>query len=173
MLRHDKKITTKGVSGNDLSHNGDGPPPLPTQQFGVSLEWIRINNDTEYPPIVSQCVTYLSTPECLSTEGVFRRSARATVVKELQVKINAGEPVQFGPDDVHLAAVLLKTFFRELKEPLFTYEVFDDVMGFEELSHEKRSDYIRDTISSKLPNHNLAVLKYLVDFLSMVRIRRN
>lgn len=32
--------------------------------------------------------------------------------------------------DVHLAAVMLKTFLRELPEPLLTYELYDQVVSF-------------------------------------------
>ena len=58
------------------------------QQFGASLEWIRINNGNHtllIPPIMLACTDFLSTPDCLETEGIFRRSANAALVKELQV----------------------------------------------------------------------------------------
>ena len=57
------------------------------QQFGASLEWIRINNGNTLlvPPIMLACTDFLSTPDCLETEGIFRRSANAALVKELQV----------------------------------------------------------------------------------------
>jgi len=31
------------------------------------------------------CTDFLSTPDCLETEGIFRRSANAALIKELQV----------------------------------------------------------------------------------------
>lgn len=40
------------------------PEPLPTQQFGVSLQFIKVNNDGEIiPPLVRKCVEYLSLPD--------------------------------------------------------------------------------------------------------------
>lgn len=66
----------------------------------------------------------------LETEGLFRRSANVTLVREAQAKCNRGESVDF-KDNVHLAAVLLKRFFRELEEPLLTYELYDDIMQFQ------------------------------------------
>lgn len=42
-----------------------------------------------------------------------------------------GEQVNFFEiDDVHLAAVILKTFLRELPEPLLTYKLYNDVVNF-------------------------------------------
>lgn len=38
--------------------------PLPTQQFGVSLQFIKANNNgEEIPPLVRKCVEYLSQPD--------------------------------------------------------------------------------------------------------------
>lgn len=31
-------------------------------------------------------------------------------------------------NDPHLPAVLIKTFFRELTEPLLTYELYDEIL---------------------------------------------
>ena len=110
---------------------------MPTCQFGASLTWIAENNDNAtIPPIVKKCVEFLSTPEHLETMGIFRRSANVTEVKESQAKVNRGDDIIFDEQtDVHLAAVLLKAFFRELPEPLLTFDVFDDVMNFQQLTH--------------------------------------
>ena len=33
-------------------------------------------------------------------------------------------------EDVHLAAVILKTFLRELPEPLLTFQLYNDIVNF-------------------------------------------
>lgn len=53
-----------------------------------------------------------------------------TLVRETQTICDRGELVDF-KGNVHLAAVLLKTFLRELEEPLLTYELYDDIMQFQ------------------------------------------
>ena len=50
---------------------------------------------------------------------------------KFQAKINAGEQIVFDVGDVHIAAVILKTFLRELQEPVMTYDLFEDVVSFE------------------------------------------
>ena len=60
----------------------------------------------------------------------FRRSANAKAVRELQTKIDLGENIEFDQCDVHLAAVLLKTFLRELSAPVLTYQLFDSILHF-------------------------------------------
>ncbi len=64
----------------------------------------------------------------LETEGVFRRSASPSLMKEIQEKLNRGEDFEF--TDVHVAAVTLKKFLRELKEPIMTFELFPDIVSF-------------------------------------------
>ncbi len=77
----------------------------------------------------------------LETEGIFRRSANVSLVRETQAACDRGEPVDF-KGDVHLAAVLLKTFLRELEEPLLTYELYDDIMQFQSKTHLDRGCHI-------------------------------
>lgn len=51
-------------------------------------------------------------------------------MKELQSKYNHGQTVDFH-GDVHLAAVLLKKFLRELEEPLMTFDLYDEITQFQ------------------------------------------
>jgi Rho GTPase-activating protein 1 len=70
----------------------------------------------------------------LETEGLFRRSASVALVRDVQSRINRGESIDFQrdfPGDYHLAAVTLKTFLRELKEPLMTFDLFDEIINFQ------------------------------------------
>ncbi len=47
------------------------------------------------------------------------------------VCVSIGEEVSFSQlDDVHLAAVILKMFLRELPEPLLTYQLYNDIVNF-------------------------------------------
>jgi len=140
----------------------------PSQQFGVTIEWITANNHTSIPPIVTMCCDFLSQPDCLETEGIFRRSANAKAVREIQTRIDLGETVEFDKSDVHIAAVLLKTFLRELSAPLLTYQLFDSILHFSDLPRSSQLSYCQDLVIKRLPDHNYVVLKYLVEFLSLV-----
>ena len=104
----------------------------PSQQFGVTLDWILDNQAASIPPIMAECVTFLQQPECLETEGIFRKAANAAAVKECVQKINRGEKVieTLSLQDVILVTVILKTFFRELSEPLLTFELFESILHF-------------------------------------------
>lgn len=165
-----KKLNKKKVSLVE-QETDQKSEPLPTQQFGVSLQFIKANNNGEIiPPLVQKCVEYLSLPDALETEGLFRRSANINHLRDLQSRINLGEPVDFG-NDVHLAAVLLKTFLRELEEPLMTFDLFDEITQFQTLPKDERPRQVKILILEKLPLDNYHLLKYLIQFLSKVMDR--
>ena len=62
--------------------------------------------------------------------STFRRSVNSEVVMEVVAKINSGVNVDFGSGEIHIATVLLKTFLRELPEPLLTFELFESILHF-------------------------------------------
>lgn len=177
VLLHDSQLSAK--SGKKLNQPGnqevDSSAPLSTQQFGVSLQFIKEHNDGQVvPPVVRQCVEFLSQPDAFETEGLFRRSASVSVVRDVQARINRGETIDFQteyPGDFHLAAVILKTFLRELKEPLMTFDLFEDIVNFQRLSKEERAQMVKMLILERLPEDNYSLLKYLVQFLAKVQDR--
>ena len=65
--------------------------------------------------------------------------------------------------------MILKTFLKELEEPLLTFELFDDILNVESLTKDDKVLVIKN-ILQQLPQQNYAVLKHLVEFLSLVRI---
>ncbi|XP_036153868.1 rho GTPase-activating protein 8 isoform X1 [Myotis myotis] len=143
-------------------------PPLPTQQFGVSLQYLRDKNQGELiPPVLRFTVTYLR-EKGLRTEGLFRRSASVQTVREVQRLYNQGKPVNFDDyGDVHVAAAVLKTFLRELPQPLLTATAYEQVLGITSVESSLRVTRCRQILRG-LPDHNYAVLSYLMGFLHEV-----
>uniref|UniRef100_A0AAX7SZU3 Rho GTPase activating protein 1 n=1 Tax=Astatotilapia calliptera TaxID=8154 RepID=A0AAX7SZU3_ASTCA len=112
-------------------------PPLPSQVFGVPLTLLR-QRDPDGDPVP---VVMRDTVGFLSEQG-------ATVnLREME--------------DVHLAAVILKTFLRELPEPLLTYQLYNDIVNF-------ACKYVMKTLVESLPEENYASLRYLITFLAQV-----
>ena len=77
----------------------------------------------------SLCKLHMLFNQGLQVEGLFRRSPNLSLVKSFAEKFNNGEFPKFDEDkDIHVAAVLLKKFLRELPEPLLTFRSYDDIM---------------------------------------------
>ncbi|XP_053623978.1 rho GTPase-activating protein 1-like [Plodia interpunctella] len=160
-------------TGNSKSTPKESLSPPRTQQFGVSLQFVTENNVDmvdSIPPVVRQCVEYLSQPDALETEGIFRRSANIATIKELQRACNRGEPISF-KGDPHNAAVLLKTFLRDLEEPLMTFDLYDEILQFQSWSNRDKPRKVKILILERLPAENYRLLKYIFQFLWKVQDR--
>lgn len=169
VLRYDEKLRNLH-KGRPLPPAKTPPPrpPLPTQQFGVSLQYLKDKNQGELiPPVLRFTVTYLR-EKGLRTEGLFRRSASVQTVHEIQRLYNQGKPVNFDDyGDIHIPAVILKTFLRELPQPLLTFKAYEQILGITSVQSSLRVTYCRQILQS-LPEHNYAVLNYLMGFLHEV-----
>ncbi|KAG5445044.1 Rho GTPase-activating protein 1, partial [Clonorchis sinensis] len=174
---------TVGPPRNDLAsvisgmydEPGDDSQPEPQQQFNVSLQFIKMNNGGRSIPIVLEdAVDYLR-EFGLDTDGIFRRSVNVGRLRQLQDVYNRGEAVDLREyDDPHLAAALLKSFLRELTEPILTFELYDDILGMgktpQDLQGRDKVSAIKELILTKLPDDNYEILNYLMRFLTEVAL---
>ncbi|CDW55765.1 CRAL TRIO 2 and RhoGAP domain containing protein [Trichuris trichiura] len=135
-------------------------PMLPTQQFGVTLQFILRNHPgAKLPPAVTDIVGFLR-KHGLLTPGIFRRSVSIQEVRLWQERINRGLPVVYNPNEhIHLSAVLLKTFLRELSEPVMTFSLYAEILKF----HGKKNSRAKEIVNS-LPPENYNLLKFLLRF---------
>ncbi|KAM9221365.1 rho GTPase-activating protein 1 isoform 2-T3 [Dugong dugon] len=118
-------------------------PPLPNQQFGVSLQHLQEKNPEQEPiPLVlRETVAYLQA-HALTTEGIFRRSANTQIVREVQQKYNVDI------DESQRVEVMLQVL-RTLPEE--NYQVLRFLIAFL-VQISAHSD------QNKMTNTNLAVV---------------
>lgn len=97
--------------------------------------------------------------------------------------------IEMSNEDTHVVAGLLKTFLRDLSEPLLTYELYDEIIQFlgelkslkidepNDLTNlnlfldwpkEERSRNVKLILREKLPVENYELFKYVVEFLVQV-----
>lgn len=58
------------------------------------------------------------------TQGIFRKSANARLVRELKEQLDFGDELSMDCFPVLVNAVLLKDFFRSLPDPLLGYALY-------------------------------------------------
>uniref|UniRef100_A0A1Y1LRU6 Rho-GAP domain-containing protein n=1 Tax=Photinus pyralis TaxID=7054 RepID=A0A1Y1LRU6_PHOPY len=135
--------------------------------FGIPLEeHLRVTNrKLAYP--LEICVCALSDGG-MSEEGLFRVVGSASKVKRLKLAIDSGcfsLPLLSEYRDVHVLASTLKSYLRDLPEPLLTYSLYDEWMDAMHYPEEQRVAVVQK-ILKKLPQANKDNLTYLVQFFA-------
>eukprot|EP01119_Soliformovum_irregulare_P012919 TRINITY_DN3389_c0_g4_i2.p1 TRINITY_DN3389_c0_g4~~TRINITY_DN3389_c0_g4_i2.p1 ORF type:complete len:392 (-),score=128.97 TRINITY_DN3389_c0_g4_i2:20-1195(-) len=143
-----------------LDVNGNLKPIV----FGAPLPDICTREKVIIPSVITKSIAFLSSPEALETEGIFRVSGQKVHVDALKAQFEAGKNPDFPKtSDPHVISGLLKQFFRELPSPLLTWQLYDRWMEAYHASeyHEVRAPIIKQ-ILTELPHFNRDTLKVLI-----------
>ena len=92
------------------------------------------NNDKYIPKIVKECISFLE-ENALKQEGLFRISPSASIIELAKGKYDGGEDIALDCYDHNVAAGLLKLYFRELPEPLLTFNLYDQFIAIGSFFH--------------------------------------
>jgi len=77
------------------------------------------------PMIVQKCIQEVEM-RGMDYEGIYRKSGGALQMRQIQDEFERGDDVQLGPDlDICSVTSILKQYFRNLPNPLITYELYD------------------------------------------------
>ncbi|XP_062615225.1 rho GTPase-activating protein 15-like isoform X7 [Saccostrea cucullata] len=148
--------------------------------FGAHLKLLCEREKGKIPKFVQKCVVAIE-KKGLDHDGMYRISGNLAQIQKLRCQvdqdaerntINETQKDHYDLEDecwdIHVLTGSLKLFFRELKEPLFTYGVFDKFIPA--LGREKNSDRlkaVRDLINT-LPKYNYETLKFFLAHLCKV-----
>ncbi|XP_033998668.1 rho GTPase-activating protein 44 isoform X1 [Trematomus bernacchii] len=134
--------------------------------YGKSLEDHLNISGREIAFPIEACVTMLL--ECgMQEEGLFRIAPSASKLKKLKASLDCGVlDVQEYSSDPHAIAGALKSYLRELPEPLMTTELYDEWIQASNIPDlEKRLQALM-AVCEKLPTDNLNNFRYLIKFLA-------
>ncbi|XP_048870967.1 SH3 domain-binding protein 1 [Brienomyrus brachyistius] len=134
--------------------------------YGVPLMSHLLESGREIAMPIEECVHMLLN-NALREEGLFRLAAAATVVKQLKKSLDCGDVdhSKFAADP-HAVAGALKSYLRELPEPLMTFELYSEwfkAAGEKEV--QGKLERLK-AVLQKLPQENYNNLRYLVQFLA-------
>jgi len=77
--------------------------------------------------LVTKLVQFLE-EEAISIEGIFRIAGFPSEVNKLREYFEKGEDLDISCADPHVIASLFKLYFRNLKEPLLTFQKYDSII---------------------------------------------
>ncbi|XP_023365046.1 SH3 domain-binding protein 1 isoform X2 [Otolemur garnettii] len=134
--------------------------------YGVSLgtHLQDLGRDIALP--IEACVMMLLS-EGMKEEGLFRLAAGASVLKRLkQMMASNPHSLEEFCSDPHAVAGALKSYLRELPEPLMTFDLYDDWMKAASLKEPGARLQALQEVCGRLPPENLSNLRYLMKFLA-------
>ncbi|XP_073684730.1 rho GTPase-activating protein 44 [Garra rufa] len=134
--------------------------------YGKPLEEHLTLSGREIAFPIEACVTMLL--DCgLQEEGLFRVAPSASKLKKLKASLDCGVlDFQEYSADPHAIAGALKSYLRELPEPLLTFDLYDDWIQASNIAdQDKRLQALLSTCE-KLPTANSNNFKYVIKFLA-------
>uniref|UniRef100_A0A3B4GN08 Rho GTPase-activating protein 17-like n=1 Tax=Pundamilia nyererei TaxID=303518 RepID=A0A3B4GN08_9CICH len=149
-------------------------PTIQTQQdswiekpaFGTALEEHLKRTNREIALPIEACVMMLLETG-MKEEGLFRIAAGASKLKKLKAALDCSTSQLEGfYSDPHAVAGALKSYLRELPEPLMTFSLYDEwIQASNTLDSDKRLQALWVTCDH-LPKAHKANFRYLVKFLA-------
>ncbi|KAF7187743.1 RHO GTPase-activating protein RGD1 [Pseudocercospora fuligena] len=167
------------VPASDPRMNSTPPATGKGRVFGMSLDDLFARDQSAVPIIVFQCIQAVDLFG-LEIEGIYRQTGNMAQVNRLRdafdtlppgaPQLDFRNPANFG-HDVNAVTSLMKSFFRELPDPLFTRANYGSFIEAAQTDDDNvRRDGLHQAIND-LPDANYATLRALV--LHLARIMQN
>lgn len=149
--------------------------------FGVDLSLLPYNKPDEVPFVVQRCTSEIES-RALSIQGVYRVSGSKPRIQKLcQAFEEQKELVDLSDLSPHDITSILKHFFKELPEPLLTFDLYNDfievgktIQHLSERQQPPDTNEIMDVINSlqkilqKLPPYCYSTLQHMMCHLHRV-----
>ncbi|XP_023139367.2 rho GTPase-activating protein 17b isoform X1 [Amphiprion ocellaris] len=138
--------------------------------FGTALEEHLKRSNREIALPIEACVMMLLETG-MKEEGLFRIAAGASKLKKLKAALDCStSQLEEFYSDPHAVAGALKSYLRELPEPLMTFGLYDEWIQASNVSDpDKRLQDLWVTCD-RLPKTHKANLRYLVKFLAKLAL---
>lgn len=173
-----KKCYQKASPCNKISiSQGPGSSSLHAQSesklFGVPLSDLCLAEGAKIPVQIEQLITKIEM-HGLYSEGIYRKSGVNSKIKELKIKMSEKSPnteIDYESYNVHVLANVLKTFLRDMPEPLLTFDRYDDFLRAADLPDTNVRVQTLLSLIKKLPPAHHSLLERLIFHLALVAQR--
>ncbi|XP_078041212.1 rho GTPase-activating protein 17 isoform X4 [Augochlora pura] len=154
------------IPGLESYINDNGMKPV----YGYPLEeHLRVTNRKIALPI-QLCVSALLQLG-MEEEGLFRIAGAASKSRRIKLSLDAcclTLPIALEYKDPHVIAGALKSYLRELPEPLLTYKLYPEWMAAVKITNNETRLRALWEVLYKLPPANLENLRFLIKFLAVL-----
>ncbi|XP_059204008.1 LOW QUALITY PROTEIN: rho GTPase-activating protein 17b [Centropristis striata] len=134
--------------------------------FGTALEEHLKRSNREIALPIEACVMMLLETG-MKEEGLFRIAAGASKLKKLKAALDCStSQLEEFYSDPHAVAGALKSYLRELPEPLMTFGLYDEWTQASNVSDSDKRLQALWVTCDRLPKTHKANLRYLVKFLA-------
>ncbi|KAI9272969.1 hypothetical protein BDA99DRAFT_280390 [Phascolomyces articulosus] len=115
------------ASSLELTSPMDMDSPKALSMFGADLVAQAQQEGRDVPLIVEKCIEAVEN-RAMDYEGIYRKSGGATQMRTIQISFDQGNPIDLNDDDeindICAVTSVLKHYFRQLPNPLLTYEQY-------------------------------------------------
>ncbi|KAM4705510.1 rho GTPase-activating protein 12 isoform 1-T1 [Rhinophrynus dorsalis] len=160
-----KKFLTRRPTMQAVREKGYIKDPV----FGSPLTSLCQRENTTVPKFVKLCIDHVE-EHGLDIDGLYRVSGNLAVIQKLRFAVTHDEKLDLNDskwEDIHVITGALKMFFRELPEPLFTFNHFNDFVNAIKQEPKQRVEAVKDLIK-QLPKPNQDTMQALFKHLKHV-----
>uniref|UniRef100_A0A8C7YEA1 Rho GTPase activating protein 17b n=1 Tax=Oryzias sinensis TaxID=183150 RepID=A0A8C7YEA1_9TELE len=161
---HRKSLAALEAAMPDIQKKQDSLTEKPA--YGTALEehLKRTNRDIALP--IEACVMMLLETG-MKEEGLFRIAAGASKLKKLKAALDCStSQLEEFYCDPHAVAGALKSYLRELPEPLMTFGLYEEWVQASSFTDSDKRLQSLWTTCSRMPENHKANFRYLVKFLA-------
>lgn len=138
--------------------------------FGVRIEYVTKRENRTVPYIVTLCVQQVE-KRALNEVGIYRVSGVTSDVQHIKKMFDKNIVAamnQVEEADIHALTGVLKLYFRELPEPLFTDKQYKSFTQAVELKDEEGKEKCMLELLHSLPDANYYTIAFMIEHLARV-----
>jgi len=133
----------------------------------------RYDQHGTVPTIVQAIIETLSDEESLKIEGILRQSGNSANIIKLKKVFDEGKIEDLKKHDPNDVIGLLKLYFKELPEPLFTLDLYPEFVNLIKETNQNlftSHPFLNDLriLVDKIPPSNKDVLAYIIKYMCQV-----
>ena len=171
---HQRCLQSLPTSCNQPFSRSDEPFETGPSMFGRPLIEQVAAEGHEVPLVVEKCIAAVEAMG-MDYEGIYRKSGGTSQLRVITQLFERGQPFDLEDadrfNDVSAITSVLKNYFRELPEPLLTFELHEQFIEAAELKNDaaQREENMRALVA-RLPRQHHDTLRYLIRHLHRVRL---